>query len=197
MSIKIVWFDVETFERRKRKRVCVVLFFLSCCCKAFLCLVDIDVLSSFSRVMFPNRSTWRTTFTVLHLARTTKNFVVRRYRVSVESPAVDLPVDDSLSPLFNIFLITVKIDFQSCLPQQLVLSWGVLSLSYVHTYAIVVTDSKIFFCFSSCRFHRASSCLDTKSSNGIIAILFEASAKDFNINCAENCKNKLRAVVLK
>ncbi len=111
-------------REEKEKEFVWSCFFLSCCCKAFLCLVDIDVLSSFSRVMFPNRSTWRTTFTVLHLARTTKNFVVRRYRVSVESPAVDLPVDDSLSPLFNIFLITVKIDFQSCLPQQLVLSWG-------------------------------------------------------------------------
>lgn len=149
---------------RKRKRVCVVLFFLSCC-KAFLCLVDIDVLSSFSRVMFPNRSTWRTIVRSLCFAsgpHNQKTLLYERYRVSVESRPPRWRL--SLSPLFNIFLITVKIDFQSCLPsQQLVLSWGVLSLLCSHVcHRRRDRFKNMFFCFSSCRFHRASSCLEHK-----------------------------------
>lgn len=134
---------------RKRKRVCVVLFFLSCC-KAFLCLVDIDVLSSFSRVMFPNRSTWRTIVRSLCFAsgpHNQKTLLYERYRVSVESRPPRWRL--SLSPLFNIFLITVKIDFQSCLPsQQLVLSWGVLSLLCSHVcHRRRDRFKNMFFCF--------------------------------------------------
>lgn len=177
-------------SRERKKSLCGPVFSeLLAAARLFLCLVDIDVLSSFSRVMFPNRSTWRTIRSLCFASgpHNPKNFVVRKISGLLGEPSRPPRWRLSLSPLFNIFLITVKIDFQSCLPsQQLVLSWGVLSLSYVHTYAIVVvTDSKICsFVFLRVVSIALPAVWNTKSSNGIITmILFEAQKISF---CAEN-----------
>jgi len=133
-------------SRRSGKRVCVVLFFFSLlsCCKAFVWYWCPLIIFSCHVSSPNNRSTCRSASTVLHLAPTRKCCMKISGLVAQQTSLLT-----TLSPLFNIFLITVKIDFQSCLPQLVRRSWG-FSCSHVRH-----RDSRsnvLLFCW--CRFHR-------------------------------------------